>query len=168
MEDKTPWINIDEIKIHPKNPKIHTDEQIQEIATSIKKLDWGRPIILSSDNYILAGEGTYLAAKDKLQLKKVPYRRMKHQHDSPEAIAYMLADNKLAEKSGWNYPELSELSIDLELQGFDVTLTGFDEIELKALKQNNVIPGEEPEYDESIADEVEMIKCPECGHEFPK
>jgi len=134
MEDHTPWINITELKPHPKNPRDHTPEQIQEIADSIRELDWGRPIIISSDNYILAGEGAYLAARDILKLQKVPYRRMKWKHDDPEAIAYMLADNKLAEKSTWNYPQLGELSIDLDLKGFDVKITGFDNIELEQFK----------------------------------
>lgn len=168
MKDNTPWIGISELKPHPKNPRIHTEKQVQEIARSIRELDWGRPLIISIDNYILAGEGAYLAARDVLNLEKVPYRRMKHEHDSPEAIAYMLADNKLAEKSDWNYIQLEDLSNDLELKGFNVTIIGFDEIELKALKENSIIPDEEKEFDESIADEVEMIKCPECGHEFPK
>ncbi len=73
---------------------------------------------------------------------------------------------------------------DLSLKGFDVELAGFDNVELKEvdgklsysndnIPDNNPyvdeeIPESEPEFDESIADTVEMIKCPECGHEFPK
>ena len=64
MIDNTPWINVDELKSHPKNPREHRSEQIKKIAKSIKELGWGSPIIISKDNYILAGHGAYIAAKD--------------------------------------------------------------------------------------------------------
>lgn len=134
MKDNTPWILIEEIQPHPRNPKTHTPEQIQEIADIITEVGWGRSLVISIDNYILVGEGAYLAARDILKEKTVPYRRVKHKHDSPQAIALMIADNKLAEKSGWKYPELDALSIDLELAEFDVSITGFDHIELNQIK----------------------------------
>lgn len=178
------YIKINEIKPHPENPREHTEEQIQKIAKSIAELDWGRPIIISKDNYILAGEGAYLAAsgteyidtkgnKKYFKCEEVPFRRMKHMHDSPEAIAYMVTDNKLNEESDWNYGKLQSINEGLRLQGFDVSLTGFNEIELQSIDNKisgglSEIPTNEPEYDESIADDVKMITCPECGHEFPK
>lgn len=133
MNDTTPWISVDQIRPHPSNPNEHTPEQIQKIARSIDELDWGRPIILSSDNYILIGHGAYEAAVDILNLKKVPYRRTKHKHDSPEAIALMLSDNKLAELSNWNYGKLQPLQHNLEIAGFDTTLTGFENTELEEI-----------------------------------
>lgn len=127
------FIKIEDLKPHPENPREHTEEQIQKIAKSIHELDWGRPIIISKDNYILAGEGAYLAAKNVLKYKEVPFRRMKHMHDSPEAIAYMLADNKLNEESDWNYGKLQNIKNELGLLGFDASLTGFNEIELQEI-----------------------------------
>jgi len=134
MKDTTPWIEISKLQPHPDNPREHTEEQIKKIARSIKELDWGRPIIISSDNYILAGHGAYLAAKDELKLTEVPYRRMQWKHDSPEALAYMVADNKLTDESDWNYGQLQTLNENIELQGFDVELTGFDDVELKTIE----------------------------------
>ena len=128
------FIKIKDIKPHPENPRDHTEEQVQKIAKSIKELDWGRPIIISHDNYILAGEGAYLAAKNVLKLSEVPFRRMKHLHNTPEAVAYMLADNKLNEESDWNYGKLQTINTDLRLKGFDVTLTGFNETELQEIE----------------------------------
>lgn len=128
------FIKIEDIKPHPKNPRDHSEEQIQKIAKSIAELDWGRPIIISHDNYILAGEGAYLAAKNVLKLKEVPFRRMKHVHDSCEAVAYMLADNKLGEESDWNYGKLQTINTDLKLANFDVMLTGFNETELQEIE----------------------------------
>lgn len=162
------WLPLTDIKPHPDNPRDHSEDQIRKISNSINELGWGRPLILSKDGYILAGHGVYLAVMNILKLKKVPTVKMQWKHDSPEAIAYMIADNKLTDESGWNFPKLDELSINLELNEFDLTLTGFDEAELKLLEESNKIPEEEQEFDESVADDVEMIKCPECGHEFPK
>ena len=126
-----PEIPISKLKLHPKNPREHSPGQIQKIAISIKELGWGRPIIISIDNYILAGHGAYLAAKDILKLKKVPFRRMQHLHDSPEALAYMVADNKLTDESDWNYGKLEPLCQELKMEGFDTRLTGFEEKEIQ-------------------------------------
>ena len=65
-----PEIPISKLKLHPKNPRDHSPEQIQKIAISIKELGWGRPIIFSIDNYILAGHGAYIAAKDILKSRQ--------------------------------------------------------------------------------------------------
>ena len=126
-----PTIQISELYEHPKNPRNHSEEQIKKIAKSIKELGWGRPIIISKDYYILAGHGAYIAAKDLLKLSEVPYKQMEHQHDSPEALAYMVADNKLTDESDWNYGKLEPLCQELKIEGFDTTLTGFEEKEIQ-------------------------------------
>lgn len=168
MEDKTPWIDVSKLKLHPKNPKEHPPEQIDKLAKIIDEVGWGRPILISKDFYIIAGHGAFIAATEKLKMDKVPYRQREYLHDSPEAIALMLADNKLAEESYWNFPQLEELSIDLDTAEFDISLTGFDINELSSPNFDDDVPDEEPEFDEDVADSVETIKCPECGHEFPK
>lgn len=157
-----PTIKLNKLKPHPNNPRSHTPEQVEKIARSIKELGWGRPIIISTDYYILAGHGAAEAA-DQLGCEEVPYRMMTHRHDSPEALAYMVADNKLTDESDWNYADLEIIFEDLKLEHFDITLTGFNEDE-----KDYTLPYEEPEFDETIADNVEMCKCPECGYEFPK
>ena len=197
--EESGWIKVDDLKPHPDNAMEHPEDQIEDIARSIDKLGWGRPITISKDLYILAGhgackasEGTYYkdvdGNKQFFKSEKVPYKFLNYpnspNHDDPEAIAYMLADNKLPENSYWNYGKLDTNFNDLKVAGFDVELSGFDNVELKEVdgKLNYIhdnildnnsyvdeeIPESEPEFDESIADTVEMIKCPECGHEFPK
>lgn len=134
------WVDIDTIKPHPKNPKDHDEKQITEIAESIKGNGWGKPIILSSDDYILAGHGSYYAAR-KLQYKKVKvdYLEPGRTHDEPEAISYLLADNKLAEKSKWSPVKLDPIFDELKLQGADLQLTGFSEKEIDKI-QNRLDP----------------------------
>jgi DNA modification methylase len=144
-----PEIPISKLKLHPKNPRDHSPGQIQKIAISIKELGWGRPIIISIDNYILAGHGAYLAAKDILKLKKVPYRTMQHLHDSPEALAYMVADNKLTDESDWNYGKLKPLCQELKIEGFDTTLTGFEQKEIQTFPSliNEIKEVQEDDFD---------------------
>ena len=129
-----PTIQISELYEHPKNPRNHSEEQIKKIAKSIKELGWGRPIIISKDYFILAGHGAYLAAKDLLKYSEVPYKQMEHQHDSPEAFAYMVTDNKLTDESDWNYGKLEPLIGEIELTGFDLSLTGFENKESNNLQ----------------------------------
>lgn len=162
----TDLINISKLNEHPKNPRIHTSEQIQKIADSIQGNGWGRPIIISKDYYILAGHGAVQAAL-QLGLTKVPYKYLEphRNHNEPEAIAYMIADNKTTDESDWNYGKLDIVFEDLKLKGFDVRLTGFDDTSLNVLDQE--IPNEEPEYDETIVNDIEKVKCPKCDYEFP-
>jgi ParB-like chromosome segregation protein Spo0J len=163
---KYPTIQTTKLKPHPNNPRQHTNEQVDKIARSIQELGWGRPIIISTDYYILAGHGAYQAAQE-LGCEEVPYRMMPHTHNSPEALSYMVADNKLTDESSWNYGSLEGVFEDIKLTGFDVTLTGFDDTDIPTIPDYE-LPDSEPEYDETIADDVELLKCPECGHEFPK
>ena len=125
------WLNISKLKEHPQNPRVHTSEQIQKIADNIRANGWGRPIIISKDFYILAGHGAVQAAL-KLGLTKVPvkYLEPRRRHDEPEAIAYMVADNKTTDDSDWNYEKLETIFEELQLEGFNTKFTGFDEDEL--------------------------------------
>lgn len=131
-----PEIDVKQLTPHPENPKEHDDEQIKEIAESIKGHGWGRPIIISSDYYILAGEGAYLAATQILKLKKVPYKFLepKRKHDEAEAISYMLADNRIAEKSNWNNAKLEINFKTLKKKRWNTKLTGFKDTSSEKLK----------------------------------
>lgn len=55
---------------------------------------------------------------------------MQHKGESPEALAYMVADNKLTDESDWNYADLEIIFDDLKLEDFEVELTGFDDTEV--------------------------------------
>lgn len=56
------FVNRDDIKFHPKNPRKHSDFQIETIVKSISEFGWIDPILLSSDNFIIAGNGRVMAA----------------------------------------------------------------------------------------------------------
>jgi len=160
------WIALKDIQPHPDNAREHTEDQIKDIAKSIDSLGWGRPIIISIDNYILVGHGAALAAEDILHLMSVPYRRVKYSHDSPEAIAIMDSDNRLAELSSWNYGKLETHFDHLKAEHFDVTLTGFDDNEL--IMPDFLVDDIDLEEGETLPEPKppKTIRCPMCGEEF--
>ena len=105
-----------------------------------------------------------LAAKE-LGLEKVPCIDLSHLTDEQKR-AYIIADNKLALNAGWN-EELLRLELtDLKEMGANLELVGFDAMELADIMLGKDV--EFKEYDESAADDVQLVTCPKCGHSFPK
>ena len=116
---------------YARNARTHSEEQISQVAASIKEFGFLAPIIIAEDNTILCGHGRFYAAM-KLGLDKVPCIKEEYLTET-QRRAYVLADNKLAMNAGWDNEMLAvEIS---ELQGadFDVSITGFDEMEIADL-----------------------------------
>jgi len=115
------------------NPRKHGRAQISAIARSIEAFGFNAPILVDKNNKIVAGHGRYEAAK-LLGLDKVPIVSLSHLTEN-QARAYLLADNKLTDRSTWDDPKLAihlkELS-DLVLD-FDIEAIGFEppEIDLR-------------------------------------
>ena len=110
------------------NSRTHSDDQVAQIASSIKEFGFNNPVLLDGDNGIIAGHGRLMAAK-KLGLKEVPTIELSHMTDN-QRKAYVIADNKLALNAGWDMEMLTLEMGDLKDQDFDLTLLGFDEGEL--------------------------------------
>ena len=125
--------NIKELKPYKKNAKKHPKEQVERIANSIKEFGFTQPVIIDSNNCVVAGHGRILGAK-KAGLKQVPTVMLEDLTEE-QIKAYRLVDNKLNE-SDWDFSlldeELGMLSedIDMELFGFE-----FDEIEEEEQKK---------------------------------
>ena len=134
MNDITPQIEMmtsDALIPYVNNTRTHSEEQVSQIASSIKEFGFTNPILLDADNGIIAGHGRLLAAH-KLNLVEVPCIRLNHL-DEHQKRAYIIADNKLALNAGWDN-ELLRLELgSLKDSGFDLALTGFDEDELATL-----------------------------------
>lgn len=126
-------IPIDLLKPYPGNARTHSDAQLATIARSIQTFGWMNPILAEQNGTIIAGHGRWLSAK-QLGLKHCPVIRVEHL--SPDAVrAYRLADNRLAELSGWDSDtleiELQHLSsIDLD---FNIETIGWSHAELDVL-----------------------------------
>jgi DNA modification methylase len=113
-----------ELRSHPNNARTHSKEQIRQIARSIEKFGFCNPVLVDDAKQIIAGHGRVEAAK-LLGLETVPTCRLSHLNDA-EKRAYILADNRLAEKAGWDKELLAielqgliELDVDIEVTGFE-------------------------------------------------
>jgi len=124
---------------YAKNSRTHDDAQVAQIAASIKEFGWTNPILVDGDKGVIAGHGRLLAAR-KLGHDKVPVIELKHMTEAQKK-AYVIADNKLALNAGWDTAMLSIEMKDLEDEGFDLALLGFDDKELNALLQSEVVEG---------------------------
>jgi DNA modification methylase len=123
--------------LHPyaRNARTHTKRQIKMIAESIKAFGFTNPILTDQNNTIIAGHGRLEAAK-LLGITKVPTVRLENLSQD-QIRAYVIADNRLAEKAGWDESILSiELQhlVTVEL-GFDVAVTGFEVPEIDLILQ---------------------------------
>ena len=116
---------------YAKNSRTHDDAQVAQIAASIKEFGWTNPILIDGDKGIIAGHGRLMAAR-KLKMDKVPVIELSGMTDAQKK-AYVIADNRLALNAGWDNAMLTIELKDLEDEGFDLTLTGFDDAELDAL-----------------------------------
>lgn len=133
-----------ELRLNPKNPRLHSSKQIEQLARSIEHYGFTNPVLIDRGGRVVAGHGRLAAAK-ALKLASVPTIALEDL--SPAQVrAYMLVDNKLAENATWDNALLAEnfkllAAEDLE---FDMTLTGFDLPELDLLLQEPV-KGEDPD-----------------------
>ena len=135
---KTPQFvmrDIDDLIPYINNARTHSDEQINQVASSIKEFGFMNPVIISDDNGILAGHCRVMAAK-KLGIKEVPCMQESHLTEAQKK-AYILADNKLAENAGWDMDLVRIELEDLKLVNFDISIIGFDEKELIQIEGND-------------------------------
>ena len=129
--DKVERWAIEKLVPYARNARTHSDEQISQLAASIKEWGWTTPVLVDEQGSIIAGHGRTLAAQ-RLQMTEVPVMVAKGWSEAKKR-AYVLADNKLALNAGWDE---SMLNIELgELQdlGFDISLIGFGKNELAEL-----------------------------------
>jgi hypothetical protein len=121
---------ISELTPHPSNARKHSSAQIRAIAKSIATFGFNAPILANRNLQILAGHGRCEGAKS-LGMTHVPVVFLDHLSE-PEAQAYMLADNKLTDRSTWDEPKLAiqlKALSDLALE-FDIEATGFEAPEI--------------------------------------
>jgi hypothetical protein len=130
VESLIPYIN---------NSRTHSDEQVAQIAASIKEFGWTNPILVDGDNSIIAGHGRLLAAR-KLGYKEVPTIELADLTETQKK-AYIIADNRLALNAGWDNELLTIELNDLLADGFALELLGFDPKELDALLEPEVVEG---------------------------
>jgi hypothetical protein len=124
------YLPLSSLAPRSRNPRTHSNRQICQIADSINEFGFTNPILLDANGGVIAGHGRLQAAK-LLGLASVPTIRL-DQMTEAQKRAYVIADNRLAEKADWNaellaleFQELEALKVD-----FDLTVTGFDAPEI--------------------------------------
>ena len=123
-------VPIESITPDPSNPRAHSREQVRAIARSIQTFGFNAPILVDNAGTAKAGHGRLEAAK-VLKLTRVPVIRLEHLSEQ-QTKAYMLADNKLTDRSSWDdsklalrLKELQDIVIDFEIEA-----TGFEAPEI--------------------------------------
>lgn len=142
VEDLIPYVN---------NSRKHSDEQVAQIASSIKEFGWTNPILIDGTNSIIAGHGRLMAAR-KLKMEEVPTIELSHLTDN-QRKALVIADNKLALNADWDTTLLTIELDELLKDGFALDILGFNADELNALL--------EPEQVEGLTDEDAVPEMPE-------
>ena len=115
---------VDKLIPYINNSRTHSDEQIAQIAASIKEFGWTNPILVDGENGIIAGHGRLMAAR-KLGYTEVPTIELKDLTET-QRKAYIIADNRLALNAGWDNEMLTIELNDLLADGFALEMLGFD------------------------------------------
>lgn len=117
-------VKIEKLKPYENNARTHSEEQIEKIAKSIEEFGFINPILVDSDNGIIAGHGRVLAAI-KLGYKELPCLFIEDLTETQKR-AYILADNKLALDAGWDDEILRQELKELDKLDFDISISGFN------------------------------------------
>jgi DNA modification methylase len=147
---KTPlevtYLRTTSLKPDPRNPRVHTDKQVRQIAQSIESFGFNVPLLIDDHQQVIAGHGRLMAAR-KMGWDTVPTIKLGHLTES-QRMAFLIADNKLTENAFWNERMLGEqLKILSELElDFDLEAIGFEVPEIDLLIDGlNTVPEADPD-----------------------
>ena len=148
--DKIIQRKVKDLVPYARNSRTHSEQQVAQIAASIKEWGWTTPVLVDDVGGIIAGHGRIMAAQ-KLGIDSVPTVVAQGWSDAKKR-AYIIADNKLALNAGWDNEMLSLELSELGEMGFDLDLTGFAPEEIAALTANKT---------EGLTDPDEVPEVPE-------
>lgn len=132
-------LQINDLIPYARNSRTHSDDQVLQIAASIKEFGFTNPILIDVDGGIIAGHGRVMAAR-KLDIDTLPCVRLSHLTDAQKR-AYIIADNRLALNAGWDDAMLAIEFEELEALDFDIELTGFSLDEIASLDVEEIPEG---------------------------
>lgn len=126
---------IDSLTLRAHNPRTHSEAQIKQLMRSIEHFGFINPVLIDGEGQLIAGHGRVEAAT-RLGFGNIPAICLADMCED-DIRAYVIADNRLAEKAGWDNDLLAlELGalVDLEID-YDLTLTGFELPEIDVILQ---------------------------------
>ncbi len=156
------WIPIAELKPDPRNARIHSERQLEQLAKSIENFGFVSPALIDDAGRVLAGHARIEAAKH-LGFQKVPTICIRHLSE-PQRRAFIIADNRLAEKASWNEQLLAEelkALCELELD-FDLDATGFEIGEIDVLVEG-LTPADGPDPADSLPEDQQSVPVTKPG-----
>lgn len=149
---------------YARNPR-KNDHAVDKVASAIKEFGFRVPIVAKSDGLVVDGHLRLKAAK-KIGLTEVPVILADDMSEA-QIKAFRLSVNKVAEFAEWDIDLLKLEFADLQEQGFDLNLTGFEVGEMAAMfDQPNFEPGSEDDQGKLDQLAPKMIQCPHCGQDF--
>lgn len=129
--------NIERLSAYEHNAKLHPDSHVDQIANSIEEFTFLDPVAVDEKGELLEGHGRLLAAKKRGD-KTIPVIQVTGLTEA-QKVAYRLTHNKLTMNTGFD-PEMLKIDFEfLQDEGFDLDLTGFDELELSNFEDENTI-----------------------------
>jgi DNA modification methylase len=140
------YLHTTSLKPDPRNPRVHSDKQIRQIAQSIQSFGFNVPLLIDEQEKVIAGHGRLMAAR-KMGWNTVPTIKLSHLTESQRA-AFLIADNRLTENSSWDERMLGEqLKVLSELElDFDLEAIGFEVPEIDLLIDGlNTVPEADPD-----------------------
>jgi len=154
-------IRIEDLKPDPQNARTHSEQNLSAIAGSLTEFGQRKPIVITTDNIIAAGNGTVEAAK-RLGWLEVSAVSVPADWDSNRIKAFALADNRTAELASWNHQVLNAQLQELKQDEFSIEVMGFT-------LSNVELPDDLFEDSKSARlDQRSPILCPNCACEFRK
>jgi DNA modification methylase len=149
---------VDSLVPYVNNARTHSDEQVAQIAASIREFGWTNPILVDGERGLIAGHGRLKAAR-LLGLTQVPVIELAHL-SAAQKRAYVLADNRLAENAGWDKELLALELSELQTSEFDLGLLGFSDDELDDLLNSG---DKEGLTDDDAVPEVQEVAITQPG-----
>jgi ParB-like chromosome segregation protein Spo0J len=158
--DKIERWPLDRLTPYAMNSRLHSPQQVNQIAASIKEWGWTTPVLADPDGTIICGHGRVLAAQ-KLGITSVPVMVADGWTDT-QRRAYVIADNRLGDTSKFDDEILASELGSLSEDGFDLSTVGFDMRDLDKLLAGDPTDPRMPDPEHMQTPHT----CPACGHQW--
>ena len=156
-------ISIDKIRMYENNAKEHPGWQIEQIKKSIEMFGYNDPIAIDENNMIIEGHGRFLALKS-LEYKEVNVIRLTGLTEE-QKNAYSIVHNKLTMNTDFDIEKLKFTFNELQIANFDLSILGFENIEIEEImsEESELLELDEDEENETDSKRTKLI-CPHCSH----
>jgi len=134
MDLKIELINVNNLVLDPNNARKHSKKNLEAIAKSLQQFGQRKPIVITQDNIVVAGNGTLEAAKE-IGWKGINCVRVPNDWTDEQVKAFALADNRTAELASWDSSILLDQLRELDVSGWDVDSLGFENFDLKTKEE---------------------------------